>query len=790
MGTRDDEFMKKLFEAFKVESEEHLRVIGNCLLELEKDPGEEEKTEIIETMYREAHSLKGAARSVNLKEIESICQSVEAVFAALKGERIETSTELFDTLLRATDAMEQLVSGQEDVRVQPLVEQLNELSADATGRVSTHSGKGPEPAQEHPQPPTELDEADRGVSHESTDEAVSEEEVPEVEPYRPSPIPNRDRNSGSETIRIAVDKLDPLLRQAGEMVAVKLTAEQRLADLSELLTTLEKWRQKWTSVSSHDRAIGKLLLTRNRGAVSEADGDQVQKLVEFLEWNEGLVKSLETKVKEIARSTEADSRVHGGMVDDLLDDMMNVMMLPCSSYLDIVPKMVRDLSRHGGKEVYLAVEGADLEIDRRILDEMKDPLIHLVRNSIDHGIETPDERERKGKPRQGEVTISIAQLSGSQIEMNVSDDGAGIDSATVVEAAAKRGILSQDETTDLEATDALSLVFRSEVSTSSVVSTISGRGLGLAIVREKVENLGGHVSVVTTPDVGTSFRVVLPVTLSTFRGILVEVSDRLFVLPTANVERVARIKKDLIKTVGNRDTIEVDGVTVPLVRLADVLELPNVEDKNGSSPLLPVIMLNAGTGLVSFSVDAIAQEQEVLVKFLGKQLSRVRNVAGATVLGSGKLAPILSATDLIKSAIKSAFTGARPGKPVERLESRTKNILVVEDSITSRMLLKNILETSGYGVTTSVDGVEAMTALKSQDFDLVVSDVQMPRMDGFELTASIRSDEKLKDLPVVLVTSLGSREHRERGIEVGANAYINKGGFDQNDLLQTLARLI
>jgi two-component system, chemotaxis family, sensor kinase CheA len=421
---------------------------------------------------------------------------------------------------------------------------------------------------------------------------------------------------------------------------------------------------------------------------------------------------------------------------------------------------------------------------------MKDPLIHLVRNCIDHGVESPSSRLASGKTKQGTVTIAISQISGNQIEVLVSDDGGGIDVAKVREAARRRGMISDQEKGKPDSQDALSLVFRSEVSTSPIVTNISGRGLGLAIVREKVENLGGHVSVATAPQLGASFRILLPVTLSTFRGILVLASDNLFVVPTANVERVARMRKDLVKTVGNKDTIEVNGRAVPLVRLCDALELPRVTRKSDDSQYVPVLILRSAEAVVCFSVDKILLEQEVLVKGMGRQLSRVRNVAGATVLGSGKLAPILNVSDLIKSAIKGAYAGSGAAVGVDETENREKAVLVVEDSITSRMLLKNILETAGYSVTTTVDGQEAWSLLRREEFDLVVSDVEMPRMDGFQLTAGIRADERLAELPVVLVTSLGSREDRERGIDVGANAYIIKGSFDQNNLLETIERLI
>jgi two-component system chemotaxis sensor kinase CheA len=384
----------------------------------------------------------------------------------------------------------------------------------------------------------------------------------------------------------------------------------------------------------------------------------------------------------------------------------------------------------------------------------------------------------------------MSQISGNQIELIVSDDGEGIDVGKVRDAAVKRGLVSEQDRQSMEEQDAVSLVFRSDVSTSPIVSTISGRGLGLAIVKEKVEALGGNISVATTRQVGSSFRILLPVTLSTFRGILIRAYGSLFIIPTASVERVARLPRDVIKTVGNRDTVTVDGRAVPLMRLGDILEMARPQTQTDDSPFINVIILRLGETLVSFRVDAILQEQEVLVKVLGKQLSRVRNVAGATVLGSGELAPILSVPDLVKSATRRDFTGRGPLVGVEELERRKRSVLIVEDSITSRMLLKNILESAGYDVRTSVDGVDAWTALKSDQFDLVVSDIEMPRMDGFELTRSIRGDERLSELPVVLVTSLGSREDRERGIEVGANAYIAKGSFDQNNLLETVERLV
>jgi two-component system chemotaxis sensor kinase CheA len=359
--------------------------------------------------------------------------------------------------------------------------------------------------------------------------------------------------------------------------------------------------------------------------------------------------------------------------------------------------------------------------------------------------------------------------------------------AKVRSAVQRLGLVSPEETERLGEQEVAGFIFQSGVSTSPIVTDLSGRGLGLAIVREKVEKLGGVVTVETHAGVGTTFRMVLPLTLATFRGILVRVEDLLFVLRTTHVERAGRVGKEEIKTVENRETIPLDGQAVSLVRLGDVLGLSRKRVAADPVDSVPIVVLDLAGKRVAFQVDEVLDEREVLVKSLSRQLPRVRNIAGATVLGTGQVAPILNVQDLMKSAVKTA---AVPVRAAEETTARPKSVLVAEDSITARTLVKNILESAGYHVKTAVDGVEALTALKTELFDLVVSDVDMPRMSGFDLTAKIRADKKLSELPVVLVTALESREDRERGIDVGANAYIVKSSFDQSNLLEVIRRLV
>jgi two-component system, chemotaxis family, sensor kinase CheA len=373
------------------------------------------------------------------------------------------------------------------------------------------------------------------------------------------------------------------------------------------------------------------------------------------------------------------------------------------------------------------------------------------------------------------------------VEIFLADDGAGIDLEVLKEASLKRGIVSPEEVRKLTGQDVLSLVFQSGVSTSPIITDISGRGLGLTIVREKIEKFGGRVAIETHSHTGTTIRMTLPLTVSTFRGILVTAAERPFIIPTTDVERTVRIKREEMRTVENRDTMSLEGIVIPVVKLSEVLELAERSDE---SPVVTILIMESRGKRIGFRVDEILTEQEILIKNMSRPLSRVRNVAAATILGSGKVVPVLNVSDLIKSAATS------PARPVKLAATQAadggakKAILVVEDSITSRLLLKNILETSGYRVKTAVDGIDALSQLKTDIFDAVVSDVDMPRMNGFNLTEKIRGDKKLAELPVVLVTALGSREDRERGIDVGANAYIVKSSFDQSNLLETLRRLV
>jgi two-component system chemotaxis sensor kinase CheA len=426
------------------------------------------------------------------------------------------------------------------------------------------------------------------------------------------------------TVRVSTARLSAVLLQSEEMLSAKLAAGQRALDLRRANAAFGVWKKEWAKVQPFLQEIRPTTRTgANSGGIAGNGGNHrsLTKLIDFLEWNQSFVGSLEAAFAGEARSAERDGRALGSMVNNLLEETKKVLMLPFSSLLEVLPKVVRDLSRDSGKEVDLVIKGEEIEIDRRILEEMKDPLVHLVRNCIDHGIETPAERLEKGKAQHGTITVAVAPRD-NKVELTVHDDGVGISLARVRAAVLKLGVLSREKAEDLTDRELLPYVFHSGVSTSPIITELSGRGLGLAIVREKVEKLGGTVFLQAAPLAGTTFRLVLPLTVATFRGITVRVGDRLFVLPTMHVERVVRLKRTELKTVENRETIQVNGEAVSLTHLADVLELTATPVTVESRELVQVVLLAAAGTRIAFLVDEIMGEQEVLLKNFGRQLSR------------------------------------------------------------------------------------------------------------------------------------------------------------------------
>ena len=771
MTPREQEFLRRLRATFEVEAAEHLGVMGEELLALEKLPPGQDPARY-ETIFRTAHSLKGAARAVSARDVETLCQAMEGVFARWKRGEARPDPAAFDGFHRALELLRALIAA---LQSQPAGAPPHPGVAEAVAGLQVMAAGVSPPAVPVAQAPVTVTTPTVAAPSPAPVPALVASPSP---PPRPAPVSAAAAHESrpAATVRISVQKLDRLLRSAEELIGLKQSARKRSAELREIAESLAEWDRRWAAWHRG---------RQNGAAESDPDG-ATHGTADFLDWTSARMRATTSRLAAAQLAARRDGRAADKLVDEVLEGAKELLMLPVSTITDALPLLARQVGRERGKDIELVVEGGGVEMDKRVLDELRDPLIHLVRNAADHGVEPAAERVRAGKPAAARITITVGAVDGAKVEIALADDGAGIDVARVRAAAERRGVITAEAAAALDEGRAIALIFESDVTTSPIVTDISGRGLGLAIVREKVEKLGGRLQVETRPARGTVFRLVVPVALASFRGLIVRANRRALVLPVSAVERVARVPAGEVRTVGGRETITIQGRAIPLARLADALDLP-AEEAPPPPVQLAVVVVAQRDERVAFAVDEVSHDEEVLVKHLAPPLRRVRNVAGATLLASGALVPVLNPGDLVRTARRTRSTAGANGRAAPA--RGPLSVLVTDDSVTSRMLIKGILEAAGHRVTTTVDGMEALEALRAGSFDIVVSDVEMPRLNGFDLTARIRAERRLAELPVILVTALASPRDRERGIEVGANAYIVKSEFDQGNLLEIIRRL-
>jgi two-component system chemotaxis sensor kinase CheA len=499
----------------------------------------------------------------------------------------------------------------------------------------------------------------------------------------------------------------------------------------------------------------------------------------------GLLNRLRTKTYEDSAKLET-------VANELQSGIHSLRLLPFSTIFNLFPRTVRDLAKQQGKEVNLLLEGGDNSVDKRILEEMKDPLLHLLRNAIDHGIETPQERQKFGKPPTATIRLRGYQF-GSTVSIEVSDDGRGLDVNAIKQAAMRQGIRSESELAQMSTAQIQALIFAPGFSTRTAVTEISGRGVGLDVVHDRVESLKGSIQVEFTPQKGCLFRITLNSSLFTTDALIVRVSEHPYAIPVQFVESMQLVSPQEVFTDGGSQTLSFEGESVSVAWLADLLGLrlqapTSTKALHAASKTLSCMILRIGSERLALLVDEILEQQDIVLRPQSQLLKRVRNISGATILGTGEVCMVLNPTDLFKSAHKAIISVTV--QELARATQVKQKILLVEDSIPIRTQMKRILEAAGYEVTAAVDGEDGFNKLKGNTFAAVVSDVQMPNLDGLELVAKMRQLDQYKDLPVILVTTLASEEDKLQGHQVGANAYITKGDFEQGVLLDTLRSLI
>jgi two-component system chemotaxis sensor kinase CheA len=795
----DDEFKEKLLATFREEAEEYVNTITEGLLELEKT-GPEHGTQVTERVFRTIHSLKGASRAVSLKEIELVCQNLENVFAAIKTGGYSPDADAFDIFHNAIKVIRTHLQGAQDQHsgsAEVIVAIRSLIAPKKTGgpppdttRGNTESSSfnispvirvvsSAAPYRDTPPERDSFSVSSSGITEPLTSGSFPVQPSVKKEEQYP-------RTGSSATVRIAAHKLDRLIAGSDDLLTTRLFITHRMRELEEMMARFAQWRWNHAMISSDLYLLREAVAGTKKTTLSPDLLVPLRHMLEFLEYDREFMTYLRHDLGTHIRATELDRSALETSTSEISDLIHDAVLVPIADILLPFSGFVREFSRSTGKKVDLIVEGEEIEMDRRILESLKDPLMHLINNSIDHGIEYPDIREERHKPERGIVRIRIVPLSGSKVGIEVSDDGAGIDCNKVRNAAVKNGIVTAREAVRLTDEEAIWLIFRSGLSLKPDATDISGRGLGLAIVEDTVTRLGGNVILTSQSGKGTSITLNVPVRLATFRGVVVRSGSNRYVLPMQQVRQVFRAKPDAVVFRENTPTITLNGEVISIIRLTDALGIGKYHRTSEIPAQIPIVIIAYGAGQIACLVDEVLQVQEIVVRPLGSQLRRVKRITGATILGDGTVAIVLDPIELIQEAIKTDLSVSH----MEQHDMISGHVLVVEDSVTSRTFLANILEQGGHEVMTARDGMEAFAMLKEDKFDMVVSDVDMPRMNGFTLTEKIRADPRLSHLPIVLVTSLDTREDRAHGIAVGADVYMEKSGFEKETFLSVIKEML
>ncbi len=757
------EILLKLLDVFSVEAQEHIEHITRNLLELEKGPSEDAAESLIEEIFREAHSLKGSAGTLGLADIERVAHSAESLFNACHKHQLTLTPDIVDTVLQTLDALTAMLARartDETTSEEEIRDLVARIEAPLSAEVKSQPAASPEPA-----PPTPVAPAQPKPEPEA--------KAPEPEEEKPREVSPQKAASFERTIRVSMQKLDSFMRQAEEILLAKIRVDQRLSEVRLLTEQVQAALRDLDRSKDAIRRISKDWKTTEELSV----GHHIKQSSEQL-------KSVGNRLNFITRNLVNDSQQMQLMNQGLQEDLKGLRLTPIGSVYEPFHRMVRDLTKRLEKRVRLDVSGGDIEVDKRIIEEIKDPLVHILRNCSDHGIELPADRVKAGKPEQGVISLRTEQR-GNRLFIVIEDDGRGIDPKMLRRTAVSKGLISHDEAEQLSDEEARRLVFAPGFTTAAQVTDVSGRGVGLDVVKQNIGRLGGMIELTSEVGKSTQFSISVPLTLATAQGLLVSIRSETYALPLNSVERILRFSPSDLAMVRGKSNIRLDGRLIPFVSLAEVLQIPQKGLATDAQGMFSAVVVGAVEKRVAFAVDAVLEEQEIVTKALGKPLVRVKNIAGATILGDGSVVVLLNPNDIVRTAFGESIRS-----PELHSEGERSTVLVADDTITTRTLQKSLLEMAGFRVVTAKDGEEAFALLQQETIQVLVTDVQMPRLDGFDLTARVRNDPRFRNLPIILVTSLGSEADKARGIEVGADAYIVKKEYEKGKILEVIRQLL
>ncbi len=733
---------EKLLQQFRELVVERLEKIGRYLMQLEGVAD----LEAGKAALRELHGLKGEARMMGFPDINALVHEMEEVVRAAHPIKYLLQAASTDALLVASDAVMVLsgASTGSPPDLPRLLEWLKQRSAaekiEAGGAASVPAASAPPPPPSSPQTVELLDPADApGTASRS---AV-------VVPTQAQQTPRADAS-----VKISQQSLDTLTSTVTSLITRsrrrELAAERRLRLTREL--------QQIQRFAEDLGAVGLELTSRVARAKETA-------------------AELHREGKLLANEELRD-------LTQLSEEIQSLRMLPLGVLFEPYQRMVRDLSRELGKDVDLDLEGEDTRVDRSVLESLKEPLMHLVRNALDHGLETKAERTEAGKSPRGHLSLR-AQREGERLLLRVEDDGKGLNPVKLREVAVSKGLLTEVQAAALSDEAALDLIFLAGFSSKTEVTDLSGRGVGLDVVRVRMVSLGGEVIAVSTPGRGASFELRVPISLTVAPLLFVEVGAERLCLQAASVQHALQVDKEQVRELAGRHALNISDEVVPFASISSVLGAAPERAANAGEL---VLLVRARGQSAAIAVDRVLEERVQAVLPLKGMLSRFAHLSGATPLADGSLAMVLSAAHLVATAHGRAL--AISSAPRKTAAVTRRRILVVDDSPLTRELLSSLLEAVGYEIVNANDGAEAMERLGREAVDMVVTDLEMPRVDGLELTRRLKSHPTLHKLPVVIVTTRGSEADKKKGMEAGADGYITKGDLVRQDLVDVVSRLL
>ncbi len=724
----------ELVATFRAEVDDRLASLCEGLLRLENAASPKQ---LVASLFRDAHTVKGSARMLGLDAVVEVAHLAEDLLGALRDGRMSARKDLVDVLLVAAEGISRAMPGA-DRPVGP-----EDLAAIVSALESACAGQSPVAVPKL-----------AGVDEDADADGV--------------------RPRSGDSIRVPTRRVHDLLNVVGEAELEIRRLARHGRDLSTLAASQLKWSRELREAATNAEAAGSPLTHTAAEAVHAlvALGDQ-----------------LVAATRELASRGE-DAQ---GRLESVRDGAMGLAMVPVRRVVAGFPQLVRELAGTGpdAKDVRLILSGQDVELDTRVLDTVADSLRHLVTNAVDHGCESPAQRVARGKPGQATVTVS-ARAAGSTVVIEVADDGTGVDEDALRTAAIARGLLTADAA--LAGPALLQTIFAPGFTTRAEITQTSGRGVGLDVVRTVVGDLSGAIEVHSNPGEGTRFVITLPVTLGVLRCLVARVGAERYAVPVAGVVETIGLAGAERHELAGVPVLVRHGNTFPLVDLGVVLEVPGERDPRAAI----IVSFSASGEMLGLAVDDLEGELELVVKELGGFIGRLPTVAGATIDGDGSVVLVLDIRELAVRqlasgsgpvALPSARRPAPSSLPAQRASDRPR-VLVVEDSIGVRELQRVILEGAGYDVTTAVDGLDGASRLTGAPVDLVLSDVEMPGMDGFSLTREIRRTRGWENVPVVIMTSRGDKADQRAGLDAGASAYLLKSEFDQAELIDTVRRLV